>query len=356
MARKRKTLPKDFAEMLTSASVEELKAVFGKCEIDARGGYAKGTAIGFPECPDELIVWLAGQGLAVDTPDSYGRTPLHARASRAAPKPIAQIPLLLSLGADIEVTDTSGKTPLQAAVGRLRAESARVLIEHGASTEVLDRNGGSLLMSALIATQNIDLPECVEISKLLLERGASVTAETRRHVERIGRDFEFHRRNFNSDLFRKTDAALSELYRIFGVEPVARRSTHDGVSPIVVPDGPWRERHKALWELLVPSAGAGATVQCEAIRVTGRISDEMFRNGGANWDRDYRAMADAFPGFVARGEPLGEEELQEAKEIAKQVRSGRGADGHLDRLRELAVVWVAKNPGPIALGPVDYTR
>lgn len=52
---KRKTLPKDFDQMLKSASLDELKAVFGKCLIDARGGYAKRTAIGFPECPDALI-------------------------------------------------------------------------------------------------------------------------------------------------------------------------------------------------------------------------------------------------------------------------------------------------------------
>ncbi|MFI5558296.1 ankyrin repeat domain-containing protein [Amycolatopsis japonica] len=353
MARKRKTLPKDFQEMLTSASVDELKAVFGKCEIDARGGYSKGTAIGFPQCPDELVVWLSEQGLAVDTPDSYGRTPLHARASRGASK---QIPLLLSLGADIDAADTSGKTPLQAAVERLRAESARVLIEHGASTGILDRRGDSLLMRCLISTENAYLRESAEIAKLLLDHGASITAEMRQKVERIGSGFEFHRETFNRDLLEETDAALSELYRIFDVEPVARRSKHDGVSPIVVPDGSWQERHKALWELLVPSSGAGATVQCEAIRVTGRISDEMFRNGGANWDRSYRAMADAFPGFLAQGEPLGDEELQAAKEIAKQVRSGRGTDGHLDRLSELAVAWVAKNPAPIAWGAVDYTR
>ncbi|OXM50922.1 hypothetical protein CFP71_26300 [Amycolatopsis thailandensis] len=353
MARKRKTLPKDFEEMLTSASVDELKAVFGKCEIDARGGYAKGTTIGFPDCPDELIVWLTGQGLAVDSPDSYGRTPLHARASRGAPK---QIPLLLSLGADIEATDTSGQTPLQAAVDGLKAGAARVLIEHGASTEVLDRRGNTLMLRGLISTQNATIGECVEIVKLLLERSAGITAEMRKKVERIGSGFEFHRENFNPDFLEETDAALGELYRIFEVEPVARRSKHDGVSPIVVPDGSWQERHKALWELLVPSRGAGATVQCEAVRVTGRIFDEMFRNGGANWDRDYRAMADAFPGFLAQGEPLDEQELREAKEITKQIRSGRGADGHLDRLSELAVAWVAKNPVPIALGSVDYTR
>ncbi len=211
-------------------------------------------------------------------------------------------------------------------------------------------------MRGLISTQNVNIRECVEIAKLLLERGASITAEMRRKVERIGSGFEFHRENFNPDFLEETDAALSELYRIFGVEPVARRSTHDGVSPIVVPDGSWQERHKALWELLVPSSGAGATVQCEAIRVTGRIADEMFRNGGANWDGAYRAMADAIPGFLTRGEPLGGEELDEAKEIVRQVRSGRGEDGHLDRLSELAVVWVAKNPDPIALGPVAYTR
>jgi len=353
LARKRKTLPKDFQEMLTSASVDELKAVFGKCAIDARGGYAKGTAIGFPECPDELIVWLSEQGLAVDTPDSYGRTPLHARASRGAPQ---QIPLLLSLGADIDAADTSGQTPLQSAVDRLRVDTARALIEHGASTEVVDRRGNTLLTRCLISTENAYLRESAEIAKLLLERGASITAEMRRKVERIGSNFEFHRETFNRDFLEETDTALSELYRMFGVEPVARRSKHDGVSPIVVPDGTWQERHKALWELLVPSSGAGATVQCEAIRVTGRISDEMFRNGGANWDRDYRAMADAFPGFVAQGEPLGEEELREAKELAKEVRSGRGADGQLDRLSELAVAWVAKNPAPIALEAVGYTR
>ncbi|MFE6615030.1 ankyrin repeat domain-containing protein [Amycolatopsis sp. NPDC057786] len=353
MARKRKTLPKDFQEMLTSAPLEELKAVFGKCEIDARGGYAKGTAIGFPECPDELVVWLSEQGLAVDTPDSYGKTPLHTRASRGLPK---QIPLLLSLGADIDAADTSRQTPLQSAVGRLRVEAARVLIEHGASTEVVDRRGNTLLMCCLISTENAYLRESAEIAKLLLERGASITPEMCRKVERIGSGFEFHRETFNRDFLEETDAALSELYRIFGVEPVARRSKHDGVSPIVVPEGSWQERHKALWELLVPSSGAGATVQCEAIRVTGRIADEMFRNGGANWDRAYRAMADAFPGFLAQGEPLGEEELLEAKEIVKQVRTGRGADGHLDRLSELAVAWVAKNPAPIALGAVDYSR
>ncbi|MBE1576056.1 ankyrin repeat domain-containing protein [Amycolatopsis roodepoortensis] len=353
MARKRKTLPKDFEEMLTSASVEELKAVFGKCELDARGGYSKGTAIGFPACPDELIVWLTGQGLAVDTPDSYGRTPLHARASRGAPK---QIPLLLSLGADVDAADTYGQTPLGAAVGRLRVEAARVLIEHGASTEVLDRRGNTLLMCCLISTENAYLRESAEIAKLLLERGASITPEMRRKVERIGSGFEFHRETFNRDLLEETDAALSELYRIFEVEPVARRSKHDGVSPIVVPDGTWQERYKALWEFLVPSRGAGETVQCEVVRVTGRISDEMFRNGGANWDRDYRAMADAFPGFLAQGEPLGEEELVEAKEIAKQVRSGRGGDEQLDRLSELAVAWVVRNPAPIALEAVDYSR
>ncbi len=227
MARKRKTLPKDFEEMLTSASVEELEAVFDKCEIDARGGYAQGTAIGFPACPDELIVWLTGQGLAVDSADSHGRTPLHARASRATPKPVAQIPLLLSLGADIEAADRSGQTPLQVAVAGLRAEAARVLIEHGASTEVLDRRGVTLMMRGLIGTRNADIPECVEIMKLLLAHGASITAETRRQVERIGRGFEFHRENFNPDFLEETDAALGELYRIFGSSrsPGGRRTT-----------------------------------------------------------------------------------------------------------------------------------
>ncbi|AQA23836.1 putative ankyrin repeat-containing protein [Rhodococcus sp. MTM3W5.2] len=94
MAR-RKTLPKEFDAMLKTASLDELKAVFDRTMLDARGGSSKQTAIGFVECPDELIIWLVEQGLDVDASDLYEDTPLWTRASRGR---AVQIPLLLSLG------------------------------------------------------------------------------------------------------------------------------------------------------------------------------------------------------------------------------------------------------------------
>ena len=51
---KRKTLPEDFESRLEKGTMAELKAVFDICEIDARGGYGKQTALAFDRCPDEL--------------------------------------------------------------------------------------------------------------------------------------------------------------------------------------------------------------------------------------------------------------------------------------------------------------
>lgn len=51
VARKKKTLPKDFGDRLTTAPLAELTAVFDTCELDATGGHSKHTALGFYDCP-----------------------------------------------------------------------------------------------------------------------------------------------------------------------------------------------------------------------------------------------------------------------------------------------------------------
>lgn len=42
---KRKTLPKDFEQLVQTASDEDIKKVLGKCDINAYGGYNKGNAL-----------------------------------------------------------------------------------------------------------------------------------------------------------------------------------------------------------------------------------------------------------------------------------------------------------------------
>lgn len=325
---KRKTLPKDFGDMLTTASLDELTAVFDTCALGARGGYGKSTAIGFIECPDDLIVWLVGQGLDVDASDTYDASPLHWRASTGRAE---QMPLLLSLGADIHRPDTYGESPLHAAAGApRRVDAARILLENGADPRGVNAAGETPLLYGLRRTQNGHIPEMASLAPILLAAGDEITDDMSEAVTRIAAQFEFHRAGFNPDYLAETDAGLSELYRIFGVEPVAGRRLHDGVSPIIAPPGAWQDQHQALWELLIPSTGPAATVQGEVIRITGKTAREILDNGSPNWDQDFTRMLASLPDHFATGDPLPEAELSTAHRLAHALRGGKGDDDEVN--------------------------
>eukprot|EP01035_Chromulina_nebulosa_P001220 gene1220-1643_t len=115
---KRKTLPKNFEELLAAGDLAALKAVFAGCELDARGGVFKQSALAFAACPDELTRWLVEQGADLSAADAYGETPLHARAGHWK----GDVALLIALGADVNHRAGGRGTPLHraAAVGNLR--------------------------------------------------------------------------------------------------------------------------------------------------------------------------------------------------------------------------------------------
>lgn len=353
MARKRKTLPKDFEARLTTATLDELKAVFDTCLLDARGGYGKHTAIGFVDCPDALIVWLVEQGLDVDAADTYDTTPLWERASLGRDK---QLPLLRSLGADLEALRGDSGTPLHGAAGSQKVSTVRVLLAHGANATTVNGEGDTPLMRGLRRTANSDIADMAEVAALLLAAGDVITDEMREEVERIGREFEFHRDDYNPDSLEEADAGLAKLYALFGVAPAPRRLVHDGVAPIVVPEGTWQEQHAALWDQLVPSGGAATTRQGEVIRITGRIAHEILGNGAANWDRDFKKMLAAIPDHLSAGTSLSDDELTEAQAFVRALHSGDGDEEELSRLTELAVLWVRQNPTPLPLEGVSYRR
>lgn len=315
---KRKTLPMDLADRLGSAPLAELIAIFDRCALDARGGYSKATALAFDECPDELAGWLVAQGLDVDAADSYDRTPLMARR---------RIRALLDLGADVHRRDYQGATALHAAAARYSADNVRLLVQHGADVHAENDAGDTALLAALRQCRNIQIAVAAETAAALLEAGSTATAEVRGEVERIGRDFEFHRDGFNPALLAEAEAGLGRLNALFDVAAAAPRLLHDGVSRITVTATSWPEQYQELWELLVPSSGAAATVQGEVIRISGRIADERDRNGGANWDRDYDAMAAAFERIT--GSPVD---------------------------AEVAVRWVLAHPDPLPLPMPAYRR
>lgn len=140
---------------------------------------------------------------------------------------------------------------------------------------------------------------------------------------------------------------------MFDVDAPPPRVQHDGVSPIQVEGETVGAKHEYLWNLLVPSSGACKTVQGEVIRASGRIAGEWFRNGGANWDRDYTAMAEAFVSHVFSHTALGSDDLEACKEVVRSIRSDPDSS---ERLMVWAVERVEKNRHPIPLQPPTYRR
>lgn len=368
---KKKTLPKDFEELLTSGNSDAIKTVFDTCDVNARGGSFKRTALAFNELPDDVARWLVVNGADISAPDNYGETPLHDRAGHWQGK----ISILLELGADVNSSDSKGNTPLHKAAAVGNVQTARILIEHGARVDATNNDGLTPLELALQRCSNAKIREIADVAELLLaaqprqqtgirtfasrllgrvQKGnGQVSPQMRDFVQRIGANFEFHRSGFNPESREATGAALDKLYALFDVPSVPRRSMYDGKSPIVAKAASWEDRHQELWELLVPSSGAASTVQGEVIRISGRIARELDGNGGINWDAEFKQMADALLTHLGSDEALPAGELKEATKIVSEVKRKYG---DTRRLSELAVEWVALNPKPIVLSAPSYSR
>lgn len=357
MAKKRKTLPKDFDEILKRGNIEEIILVFDKCELDAYGDYNKQTALAFTECPPEFDKWIIGKGLGMEITDYYGYTPLQARASHVT----GNIKSLLELGAKIDTNNEKG-TALHCAAKNNVAEHVKTLLEYGAGVDDLAPGliygskvaDNTPLEYSLFSCQNIHIVNTVEIAKTLLAAGARKTEKMKDMVIKIGTQFEYYRTAFNKDSVQQYSDALDELYIIFDVTPVPGRVLHDGKSRITVKGDTLEKQFSELWELLVPSQGSAQTLQGEVIRIAGRITDELERNGGFNWDNDYKIMADSFLVFIQQGQPLSAEEIDQTSKIVSEVK--RKTDMNVDLLAELSVKWVLNNPIPLSLPSVKYNR
>jgi hypothetical protein len=209
---------------------------------------------------------------------------------------------------------------------------------------------------ALSRANNIDLVNLVEISEILLQN-TEVTQEMRNKITRRGEDFEFHRENFNKDYLKETDNALNRLYEMYQVPPVKKRIMHDGVSPIIVSGTTWQKQFEELWELLIPSNGSAKTIQGEVVRIAGKVRDEIYRNGGGNWNIDFKKMLDAFLTHLATNNALSVAELEKSNSLVQDIRKNGDAEtDELNYLCELATKWVVLNPTPILLEKSNYKR
>ena len=348
MAKKKKTLPANFYELIEAKDLDALKAVFNECELNAYDRHSfKKPALSFYEIPLELMDWLIAQGADINVKDEYDCTPLHYHVQV---NNVERVALLLERGADIEAQDKYKNTPLHFA--EYNAEAAQLLIEKGADINAKDDRGNTPLERMLSRLRNAYIEKAAKTAELYLKAGLKPTKFAKEQITRIGEEFEFHRNNFNPEYLEETHAGLQQLYKLFGVPPVPRRIQHDGKSPIVLTGNTWEERFEQAWTLLVPSSGSATTMQGEVVRIAGRVNDELLRNTMGNWDKEYRKMLTAISGYLQQGNSLSENELTEVADIQKHILEDDGTG--TQRLCELATVWVVQNPKPIALGKVNY--
>ena len=348
MAKKKKTLPANFYELIEAKDLDALKAVFNECELNAYDRHSfKKPALSFYDVPLELMDWLIAQGADINVKDEYDRTPLyyHAQVNN-----VEKVALLLEKGADIESKAAYDETPLFAA--GYHPEVTALLIAKGADVKAKNDMKHTPMEAMLHTVQSIDISKAAKTAELYLKAGLKPTKFAKEQITRIGEDFEFHREKFNPEYLEETDAGLQQLYKLFNVPPVPRRIQHDGQSSIILTGDTWEKRYMQAWDSLVPSNGSAATVQGEVVRIAGRINLELLRNAMGNWDKEYRKMLTAISGYLQQGNPLSESELAEVSDIQKHILEDDGTGSH--RLCELATAWVVQNPQPIALGKVNY--
>lgn len=349
MAKKRKTLPKDFEKILNSGDIEEMKGVFDKCELDAYGDYSKKTALAFEKCPDALTDWLIAKGANIHAHNEYKETPLHSRVNSWH----SNIKILIDHGADVNNNDPRCGTPLHLAADRKNIDHVKTLLECGADVKLVNKEKLTALEYSLERCANTHIIDMAEVSKLLLDAGANVTPKMKTFVTAIGEHYEFYRPEKMDDKMEKYDDALSTLYALFDVMPAPRKIVHDDQSPIVIKESTWQKQHEELWTLLVPPRGVAKSLQGELIRISGKIANEIAGNGSINWDTEYVKMVDFFYDNVLSENALSASEQEGLEDLIKDIKKGYG---DVNRIAELAVLWVAKNLQPIQMKAPPYDR
>src|SRR6185295_5147927 len=99
----------------------------------------------------------------------YGVAPMHEAALRADP---GLLKVLLDAGADVDLALPQGETPLMLASRTSGVDAVRVLIEHGAKVNVVERwQGHTPLMYAAAHDRG-------KVAAALLAAGADVNART----------------------------------------------------------------------------------------------------------------------------------------------------------------------------------
>lgn len=350
-----KRLPNEINDFLKAGNITELKRLFSQCEPNAIT-YTSSNIFSLSPMPREFAFWAKEQGADINYRDYYGRTPIFHIVRMDG-----DVSLLIELGAEIEAVRKDGCTPLHAAAARGRKKSVRTLLKAGAEidaqTKDFDGFGHFTPLEKVLYESSLSCTKKYDICKYLLEHGAKMTDRSSQFVSAFSETFHRHILDKKCSKFLQNQAeALEKLCRLFDARMLRETLFHDGVSPIILTTvGGFKNNFWELWNFLVPPKGRAKTAQGEVIRIAGRIEDELMRNGGVNWDEDYRNMLHTFREYIRIGNPL-EESDEYVEEIIDTLKDGNVHDKMICRLCYCAMNWVEENPEVMPLLEADYTR
>jgi ankyrin repeat protein len=279
------------------------------------------TTVLYEETDPRILQLLIDRGADVNVADDDRQyTALHfaARDQRRE-----MVKILLDAGAEVDTIDADGTTPLCHCVMRPNTdlEIVKLLLAHGADPKKKNRDGDSPLASARFA-------EDAELLDVLKK------APARKPAQRPGVRAK-----------KKASAKKAETRRPAKKQSLSEKS------------GDWPREHSRLWKALVPQRGPARSLQGEVIRLTGKLTDEAFRNGNQNWSKEH---ANAWKHV---GKVLGDPAVFSPKQIAEikgHVRSiikhnavvpveARGSSYYV--LAARAVEWCLAHPVPIRFVP-----
>ena len=288
--------------------------------------------------------------------DRYGDTFWGWVTGSVGAEAVALARWLVARGQSIHEKDGDGRAALHRAAACGNVTMVRWLLSLGLPPAPTDRSRGTPLDLMLERARNADLPARARVMKLLIDSGAKVSGRTEKAARHVYSEMDYYRTEMAPRFAKQCEAAARTICALAGVQAPKPRLLHDGKGAIEVPPGNAEKQFASLWNFLVPPAGRARTLQGEIVRVAGRINDELMRNGGANWDRDFAKMVGAFTQYVRRHEALDGKRLEAVDATVAAINKSKG---RLDDARALclaAIAWVRANPKPIKLGKVAYRR
>lgn len=349
-------LPENFLTILRYGNYGRIKDIFNTSSLEATFGNEENTAVFYArEMPDDIMWWLVDQGADINARNKWGRTPLHDCITHLESR-LDIVDLLTGLGADIHAVTPEGDTPLHYAAEWGHLSIVRELIENNADIYARNKKGENPMEYMLSRANNSSISRILPVAEYFISMGVPVTDSAVRSVKKLSNWFAFYREAYNPEKLAETEEALGQLLKLFDVPAPAPKRIYDGKAQIIAAPGSWQEQFQELyfWIVSPPLTDKAGTVQGELLRLSEILYShirELHVTKMAEFDT--KVMFYTFLCYLRRGNPLPRKEIKEAKLVVREIIHGEKTL-HPEKLCELTVGWIRKNPDPIPLGRTFY--